>query len=1181
MKHKKYLNIFIICSLCSASFLLLPSATAIDINDPSVSPNTFSPDGNGLNDSVTITFDSDFDQTLYLNIFYNATQLIRSDLGLTENPTGTYRATWNGKDDNGSYVTDEGTYTIRATETLGGGGGTIVDTVSVDLTAPSSPSLSIDGGASSTTTRNVNLTISATGATKMKVSNYANYTSATWETYSTSKEWQLLSGDGTKTIYINFRDAAGTNVSTTDTITLDGSISTPSLSINSGSSSTNNLTVSLSITASDATYMKIDNNTYFENMTSWITKARNYTFTLPGGADGTRTVYLRVKDDAGNVKTTSDSINVDSTAPTGLEFSINDDASYTNNQTVSLSISASGGPSTIWLSNNGSVYSSTDYTTSLTWNLSSTDGTKTVYCKVADAAGNNASTSANIILDTVNPSSVSLSSPSAGQTLSSQEPTFSWSNPNQQSQTRQFKIQILQTGTIKQSSTLNASTTSYTADTLAEGSYSWKVIVYDMANNSATSTQRSFTISVDGLAIPSPTYPASNARVNDTTPRLRWSQVSGQGTVYYDYKYGNSSQNLTNTGSTTNLYVDTTTYENGQQIYWAVRSRNTSTQSNYSQIRSCIVDTQAPILHNISIADGDLYVTSRSVTLTLNITGANWVKLSENANFSGASWSSYSTSKSYTLSSSEGIKKIYVIAKDNAVGDQGSTQYANVNHSEINDTIILDISSPSFSNPIPSNGGSTTTTSNLPIQLTYADNGTGISTNKVYINVDGSNVTNSATITTTKVSYTLSTVSTGSHTVNVTVSDNASHIGYYNWSFTVSTSTDDEDDAGGGGGLLPPADAAPVISDISFSPTTVTSSDMITITATVTDDNGLESVDVYFDDGTLDSKTMTAEDNSSIYTATIGPFSGGKNIIFYINAVDNAPQTSTSTNHSFNIQDNEQPTITIISPEDNAIITDTTPIISAIYTDNGGIDSENIILKIDGKDVTEKTSITNSKIKYTPTTALSYSTHTVTLKVSDNSNNTAQLSWSFTIQAETQKINKTIAKIEQGETQKINLQSYDTAIEYISITAAETMENISLSLTTTLEQPSTVNKPDETVYLYLLINAGAIEKMISEAVISFKIEQSWFSNSEISKDSVTLMHHRNGTWQKLSTTKTDEDDSHVYFEAVTPGFSTFAITGKISAETPITLPWIYIIVGIAAIIAVAAIVFIIWRKQVY
>ena len=79
----------------------------------------------------------------------------------------------------------------------------------------------INSGATYTTSTNVTLTLSASGATEMCISNTTSCTA--WQSYATSRSWTLTSGDGTKKVYAKFRDAAGnTTGNYTDTITLDG-----------------------------------------------------------------------------------------------------------------------------------------------------------------------------------------------------------------------------------------------------------------------------------------------------------------------------------------------------------------------------------------------------------------------------------------------------------------------------------------------------------------------------------------------------------------------------------------------------------------------------------------------------------------------------------------------------------------------------------------------------------------------------------------------------------------------------------------------------------------------------------------------------------------------------------------------------------------------------------------------
>ena len=86
--------------------------------------------------------------------------------------------------------------------------------VTPDTTAPTGTVL-INDGAQRITIRAVTLNLNATddnsGVKFMRVRNAGRAWSA-WRRYATSKDWVLTAGEGTKTVYVQFRDAAG-NVS--------------------------------------------------------------------------------------------------------------------------------------------------------------------------------------------------------------------------------------------------------------------------------------------------------------------------------------------------------------------------------------------------------------------------------------------------------------------------------------------------------------------------------------------------------------------------------------------------------------------------------------------------------------------------------------------------------------------------------------------------------------------------------------------------------------------------------------------------------------------------------------------------------------------------------------------------------------------------------------------------------
>jgi hypothetical protein len=115
--------------------------------------------------------------------------------------------------------TDVATYTItplsyKCTYYSGGGGGGF-------YTPLTNTSVVIASGAATTSTATVTLTLSATGATQMMISNMPDFNGAVWEPYATSKAWTLTSGNGLKTVYVRFMDASQ-NISqaVSDTITL-------------------------------------------------------------------------------------------------------------------------------------------------------------------------------------------------------------------------------------------------------------------------------------------------------------------------------------------------------------------------------------------------------------------------------------------------------------------------------------------------------------------------------------------------------------------------------------------------------------------------------------------------------------------------------------------------------------------------------------------------------------------------------------------------------------------------------------------------------------------------------------------------------------------------------------------------------------------------------------------------
>lgn len=88
------------------------------------------------------------------------------------------------------------------------------------------------------------------------------------------------------------------------------------------------------------------------------------------------------------------------------------------------------------------------------------------------------------------------------------------------------------------------------------------------------------------------------------------------------------------------------------------------------------------------------------------------------------------------------------------------------------------------------------------------------------------------------------------------------------------------------------------------------------------------------------------------------------------------------------------------------------------------------------------------------------------------------------------------------------------------------------------------------VYKNLNIIAGTTKT--KEAVIKFKVENSWLGSNDLAGSEVALMRWAEGKWNPLETAEKGKDNTYTIFEAKTPGFSSFAITGLKAVATAAT-----------------------------
>ncbi len=118
----------------------------------------------------------------------------------------------------------------------------------------------------------------------------------------------------------------------------------------------------------------------------------------------------------------------------------------------------------------------------------------------------------------------------------------------------------------------------------------------------------------------------------------------------------------------------------------------------------------------------------------------------------------------------------------------------------------------------------------------------------------------------------------------------------------------------------------------------------------------------------------------------------------------------------------------------------------------------------------------------------------------------------------------------------------ELGIYEIVITGKENENNIALRvefLKGTSKQV-TVQAPG-TVYKNINILAGT--QRIKEALVRFRVENSWLGSNSLAASEVKLVKWDGSKWMQLETAQKNKDDTYTYYETMTDTFSIFAITG--------------------------------------
>lgn len=145
------------------------------------------------------------------------------------------------------------------------------------------------------------------------------------------------------------------------------------------------------------------------------------------------------------------------------------------------------------------------------------------------------------------------------------------------------------------------------------------------------------------------------------------------------------------------------------------------------------------------------------------------------------------------------------------------------------------------------------------------------------------------------------------------------------------------------------------------------------------------------------------------------------------------------------------------------------------------------------------------------------------------------------------KASRSIPVIEAGKEVATTFKDMDVSM--ITLKADADVSDVEVKVER-VERTPDIPEPSDISYTYLDIeveNAGGAK---IEGRVEFKVANSWIADNNIGEATVKLNRYdeTGGNWNALPTSKVGEDDATVFFDAQTPGFSLFGVTGEKKVE---------------------------------
>lgn len=149
---------------------------------------------------------------------------------------------------------------------------------------------------------------------------------------------------------------------------------------------------------------------------------------------------------------------------------------------------------------------------------------------------------------------------------------------------------------------------------------------------------------------------------------------------------------------------------------------------------------------------------------------------------------------------------------------------------------------------------------------------------------------------------------------------------------------------------------------------------------------------------------------------------------------------------------------------------------------------------------------------------------------------------------------QTVETIEVGETGTFSYEEPTIELTNIQVKVKNTVNSVQITVTQSSTKPAAiaVTAPGAVYGYYNIEKTNIDDEDVESATIMFKVKKDWITGQNIDETTIALERFKGGAWNKLPTTKVDEDGTYFYFQATTTELSIFAVTAEKVVTTTTT-----------------------------